>query len=170
MCIKNTLYFRYRNSRKKKNNENTVESGYYLRCTVDVNWERLSLSVISWSIQDWKKPFWTSNLSEVRAIYYSSIQWAKCALHLAWRSFPKAYMDVSRLCKSGSLLVFPSYTIPENTFKDGIHSLTLDRNDIAIYIRIDHQVVLSVVQFEKSWPSRDVSLWRGDSLIKGCMF
>ena len=50
----------------------------------------------------------------------------------------------------GSLLVFPSYTIPENTFKDGIHSLTLDRNDIAIYIRIDHQVVLSVVQFEKS--------------------
>ena len=29
MCMKSTLYFRYRNSRKKKNYEKTVESGYY---------------------------------------------------------------------------------------------------------------------------------------------
>ena len=87
---------------------------------------------ISWSIQGWKRPFWTSILSEVRAIYYSSIQWTICALNWTWRSFPKdrVYIDVSCPCNSRSLHSWN----PENTFKGGIHSLTLDRNGIAIYI------------------------------------
>ena len=116
MCMESTLYFRYRNYKKKitgtRSSLGTTASCY----KVDV--ERVLWSfAISWSIHGWKRPFWTSILSEVRAIYYSSIQWTICALNWTWRSFPKdrVYIDVSFPCNSRSLHSW----IPENTFKGG---------------------------------------------------